>query len=183
MKSSRAGMSLFELLIVMMIIGIVYSVAMFTMDKKEIAKTDISLLSLKKNLSALEHTGTIKLICDLSGNECRVTAQNNKSETKIKLLSDGKIRRYGIDRFGDLYPMDPSIVHANSKTEQASFTYTLYADGTTTALIVKDDKNFYLYTPLDRDAPFVTDSEEELKNVLYNEAHYPLKRDDYYAVP
>jgi len=167
----------------MMIIGIVYSVAMFTMDKKEVTKTDISLLSLKKNLSAFEHTGTIKMVCDLSGRECRVTTQNNKSVTKIKLLSHGNITRYGIDRFGELYPMDPSIIHTNSTTEQASFTYTFYADGTTTALILKDDKNFYLYTPLGGDAPFVTDSEEELKNVLYNEAHYPLKRDDYYAMP
>jgi prepilin-type N-terminal cleavage/methylation domain-containing protein len=183
MKYARAGMSLFELLVVMTIIGVVYSVAIFSLDKKEIMKTDTTLLNLKKNLSAFGHTGKIQMICDLEGKECRVVTENDKIASKLKLISEGKVTRYGIDRFGELYPMDPTIVHANSKTEQASFTYTLYPDGTATALILKDDKNFYLYTPLGDELPFVTDSEEALKDFLYNEAHYPLKMDDYYAMP
>ena len=54
---SRRGMTLFELLIVMMIVGIVYSISIISLNKEKISASTMNLSNLKSTLLALEHTG------------------------------------------------------------------------------------------------------------------------------
>lgn len=183
MKNGRSGMTLFELLVVMSIVGIVYSIGIFAMDKKDFTTSDISLPTLKKALSALEHTGKITLFCHSGCDECTVLTDHGKNTLSVRLRSSGEITRYGFDRFGELHPLGPVVTRVHGKMEEGCFAYSLYPDGTSSPLIVKEANRFYAYTPLGGDVPFVTDSEEALKDYIHDEKRYPLTSDGYYAAP
>jgi prepilin-type N-terminal cleavage/methylation domain-containing protein len=180
MNTIRTGMTLIELLIVMIIIGIVYSIGMFTVAKNKIIPTAITLDNLQKNLAALDHEGKITLSCNLQSDECTLET-NKETITGIHLNTKGKITRYGFNREGELYPLGPIITHINGKTELSAFSYALNADRIASWLLLKQNDMYYLYTPLYGDKPFITTDEDSVKNMLYNETIYPIKSDSYYA--
>ena len=181
MKMSRAGMSLFELLIVMTIIGIVYSIGIFMIKKEKVTAPVLSLTTLKTTLSALSHPGEIRLFCDDSAQECRVSSSDGKLLTTAHLQSTGAIKRYGFNRFGELQLWGNVVAQSEGKLTQGCFEMSLYPDGTTTPLILKNNNTFYVYTPLGEDKPYISKSEEKVRQFLFNEALYPLRGDDTYG--
>lgn len=174
-------MTLFELLIVMMIVGIVYSISIITLNKEKISASTLDLSNLKSTLLALEHTGEIRLICDPSCQECRVWSGDDTVIANMHLESDGEIQRYGFDRYGELKPMGKTLTHTQGSLHQSCFQYTLSPDSTSSFLILKDNTAFYGYTPLQDDKPLIANDPESLKRLIFDENHYPLKEDDYYA--
>lgn len=181
MKKSRAGMSLFEILIVMTIIGIVYSIGMVTLKKEKANSTVLSLSTLKTTLMAFSQPGEIRLLCEASCRECRVFSSDGKRLITAFLQSDGSIKRYGFNRFGELEEWGNVIARSEGKMTQGCFELLLYPDGTITPLILKNNNTFYVYTPLGDDKPYTTKSEEKVRQWLFNEALYPLKGDDAYG--
>lgn len=180
MSTRRKGMTLFELLVVMTIMGIVYSIAIFVVKKEDISTTNITLLTLKKRLLEMEPSGKIEIFCYQGCRECLVKKAETNTMSKIKLETTEEIINYSLDRFGELYPRANVISHISGKTEQGCFSYSLNLDGTSSFLLLKEGENFYLYTPMGGETPFVTQSEAVLKEFLHNESIYPLKSDEYY---
>lgn len=174
-------MTLFELLIVMIIVGIVYSIGLFAINKKKSASSTIKATELKSALRALDHEKKIRLICDNSCHECRVLDTRDSVVASIRLSSDGPLQRYGFDRLGELRPLGKTVTNIENKLSQECFEFTLHPDGTSSSLILKDNASYYLYTPLQGEKPFITDSAETLRLHLYNELHYPLKSERYYV--
>lgn len=182
MKSARNAMTLFELLIVVTIIGIVYSVGLFTLKKEKISAPTMNVATLKTTLLALSQSNEIRLYCDVTCHDCRVLTPDNKVLTNLHLRSDNPVARYGFDRFGELKELGKAVVKLNSTLTQGCFEMTLYPDGAVTPLILKQYNKFYAYTPMGGDKPYVTRSEDELRKFIFNEALYPLKSDDYYGI-
>ena len=77
--------------------------------------------------------------------------------------------------------MKNTITNTQGSLEQSCFEYTLYPDGTSSFLILKDNNAFYAYTPLQDDKPLIANNPESLTRLIFDETHYPLKEDDYYA--
>jgi len=178
---SRKGMTLFELLVVMMIVGIVYSISIFTLNKEKVSASTMNLSNLKSTLLALEHTGEIRLICDTLCQECRVWSGDDTVIANMHLESDGSVQRYGFDRYGELKPMGDMLTHTQGALHQSCFEYTLHPDSTSSFLILRDNNAFYAYTPLQDNKPLIAASAESLALQLFDEEHYPLRDDDYYA--
>lgn len=174
-------MTLFELLIVMTIIGIVYSIGVFTLSKEKVTASTMTLMTLKPTLGALAQSGKTRIVCDLSCSECRVWSADETPLSTVRLKSEGAIERYGFDRFGELKKLGYPLTRTEGKLRQACFEYTLYPDGTATSLILKSDNKYYAYTPLGEEKPYVTGSEEALRNFIFNASNYPVRGDDYYA--
>lgn len=181
MKISRAGMSLFELLIVMTIMGIVMTIGIFTLKKEKATPAVLSLPTLKTTLMAFSQPGEVRLLCDASCKECRVLSNEGKLLTTAHLQSDGTIKRYGFNRFGELQGWGNVIAQSEGKMTQGCFEMSLRPDGTITPLILKNNNTFYVYTPLGDDKPYITKSEDKVRQWLFNEALYPLKGDDAYG--
>ncbi|MGE4473260.1 MAG: Tfp pilus assembly protein FimT/FimU [Sulfuricurvum sp.] len=179
MRSARRGMSLFELLIVMTIVGIVYSIGIFSIKAEKVTSSNISLNGIKKALLALDYNGKLRLLCDNECESCRIYTGETQSSSILKLPAHQSIQRYGFNRFGDLEPLEAVVSDEKDKMVQGCFEYTLYPDGTSTFLLLRSGGTFYLYTPLGGDEPFVTQSEERLKEELFSAARYPLNSDDY----
>lgn len=180
-KTSRYGMTLFELLIVMTIIGIVYSVGLFALKKEKINTATITVSTLKTTLLALSLSSEIRLYCDNTCQDCKVYTAENKLLTQLHLSSNNTIVRYGFDRFGELQELGKIVTKVDGTLHQGCFEMTLYPDGTVTPLILKQQDKFYAYTPLGADKPYITKNEEDLRKFIFNETLYPLKSDDYYG--
>lgn len=177
------GMSLLELLIVITIVGIVYAMGSFAIGKHSFNSTSTTLQNLKKNLLAIEHNGSMKLVCDTECTHCNLLDNHGNILTSITLSMKESVKRYGFDRNGDLRAMGAVVTQTKEGMEEACFTYSLHADTTSSLLLLKSGETFYLYTPLAQSTPFTTTSEEALRNYYYNEEHYPMKSDEYYAAP
>lgn len=181
MKTSRNGMTLFELLIIVTIIGIVYSVGLFTMKKEKLNTATMNVSTLKTTLLALSQSSEIRLHCDVACHNCSVVSADDKVLTTLHLQSDNEITRYGFDRFGELNKLGNVVTNINGTLRQGCFEMTLYPDGTVTPLILKKHDTFYAYTPMGSNKPYVTKNEEALRKFIFNETFYPLKGDDYYG--
>lgn len=174
-------MSLFELLIVMIIVGVVYSIGLFTIDREKGASSSIKASELKSALTALDHSKKIRLVCDASCHQCRVLDARDSVIASIRLSSDGPLQRYGFDRLGELRPLGKTLASIDNKLSMECFEFTLYPDGTSSPLILKDNSSYYLYTPLQGEKSFITSSAETLRLHLFDELRYPLKSEQYYV--
>lgn len=181
MKTSRSGMTLFELLVVMTIVGVVYSIGIFTLKKERATASRTTLSSLKSSLSALSQPTKVRLVCDLSCKECRIWSADETALGKVHIQAEGAIERYGFDRFGELKKYGNVVTKTEGNLHQECFEYTLYPDGSTSPLLLKNKDRFYLYTPLGGDKPYIARNEEALKAFLFDQNRYPMKSDDYYA--
>lgn len=181
MKTFRRGMTLFELLIVMIIVGIVYSIGIFTLKKEKVTATTMSISTLKTTLLALGQSREIRMFCDVPAQECRVFSMDNKLLTTLHLQSSETIQRYGFDRFGELQRLGNVVARTEDGLEQGCFEMSLRPDGSVTPVILKSNNKFYAYTPIGEDKPYIADSEEALRNFLFNESNYPLRGDDVYG--
>lgn len=181
MGKMRGGMTLFELLVVMTIVGIVYSIGIFTLSKEKATASTMSLMTLKSTLGAFSQSGKTRIVCDLSCRECRVWSADETPLATVHLKSEKSIERYGFDRFGELKKLGAALTRTEGALRQACFEYTLYPDGTATPLILKSDNKYYAYTPLGGEKPYVAGSDEALRRFIFNESNYPLRGDDYYA--
>lgn len=181
MKTFRGGMTLFELLIVMTVIGIVYSIGLFTLKKEKVTVSSMNVMNIKSTLASLEHSGEIRMVCGESCQECRVYSVDDTLLATFRFQSDGTPMRYGFDQFGELKPLGAIVTRTGGELRQGCFEVSLHPDGTLSPLILKSKQTFYGYTPLGEDKPFVAKSEDALRQLLFNEANAPLKLDDYYG--
>lgn len=174
-------MTLFELLIVIMIVGIVYSLGLFTVQKERVASTTVPLSDIKTSLTAMEHSGTIRLVCDSSCRDCRILDAKQSPIGYLRLQSEGFPKRYAFDRYGELRPIGTPIIRTDKGLEEACFDFTLFPDGTSSSLILKDNDSFYAYTPLTDQKPYITGSTDALRRFVFDEHRYPMKQDDVYG--
>lgn len=181
MKTSRAGMTLFELLVVMTIIGIVYSVGIFTLKKEKVTAATMNVSTLKTTLLALSQSNEIRMLCTISCQECQVFSKEGKVLTTARLKSNGTILRYGFNRFGELRAWGNVVGQTGGVLSQGCFEMSLHPDGSVSPLILKNNNKFYAYTPLGGDKPYIAVSEEALRKFIFNETLYPLRGDDTYG--
>lgn len=71
---------------------------------------------------------------------------------------------------------------SEGKLTQGCFEVSLSPAGVITPLILKNNNTFYVYTPLGDNKPYMSTSDEEVRKFIFNESHYPLKRDEFYGV-
>ncbi|MDP3119449.1 MAG: hypothetical protein Q8N01_03400 [Sulfuricurvum sp.] len=181
MKPWRSAMSLFELIIVVIIVGVVYSLAIFTLKKENAIPSTMSLSSIKTTLLSFSQQSPITMTCDVSCEKCRIFDHNSNILTTLTLVSDAPIHRYGFNRLGELQRWGSAVIPRAGTLTEECFELTLSPDGVITPLILKSDNTFYVYTPLGDNKPYISSSEEEVRNYLFDESSYPLNGDDFYG--
>jgi len=180
-KTFRGGMTLFELLVVMTIVGIVYSIGIFTLKKEKVTASTMNISTLKTTLLSLSQSNEIRMFCDTSCSKCRVFSNEGKVIRVLNLHSKETIRRYGFNRFGELKLLGNTVAQTEEGLKQGCFEMSLRPDGSVTPLILKNNNNFYAYTPIGGDKPYVAGNEGALRNFFFNESLYPLRGDDSYG--
>lgn len=95
----RSAFTLIELLIVIVIMGVIYTLAISNFSKLTDKSNTLRLDTLKEYLASLKYDKTAELLCLDDCSECDVYLDGNKTE-KIEGLLDKSVRVY---RYEDLY--------------------------------------------------------------------------------
>jgi len=161
-KTSRA-FTLFELMIVVLIIGIVYALVLGRMNPKQYMKI-VTLDSLRDTMTAHHREGQrVDLILY---ENCRKSAlfvngeYQEKMHINIKPEMFEKAEVYKSDPFGHARKITfpPQII--GDKLEPVCFRYTIFPNGSGSNYIIRQKDKYYVFPPYFEDVN-VTDSMEE----------------------
>lgn len=179
----RHGISLIELLIVLLIIGAVSSVALFALKRSSVASPPLNLSTLKTILINSSEGSQATLVCDSDCKTCEIRFDASDKRLPLTLQNEGEIFRYAFDRNGDLRPTGRPIIADSEGFKEGCFSMSVSSDGIISPLILKNGQTFYAYTPLGGDTPTVSRSEESIRDLFYDEALMPLRNGSYYGAP
>jgi len=157
----RKAFSLIELLIVVVIIGIVYSLSLDSI-KSLTEKKQFSLKDLKNYMKSIPYTEKVKIVC-LKGNEkCTIYVDSEKYEER-KLFSDENIETYRYDFSYGMVKLEMD--------EDSYFSYTMDKNGAGQQIFVKYQNRVYDFTTYLGNIPIYNSLEEaqSSKEILIQE--------------
>jgi len=133
----RRGFSLIELMIVIVIIGVVYSMALSRIKAPKVQEVQPSFLTLKEYLLSFSKKGSsVELLCKKSCDTCALYSNGQKIED-VKSFFDASVEFYRYDFFlGDVM-----------LNRESCFDFTVDADGVSDQVIIVYKGKAYDYTP------------------------------------
>ena len=165
MKQTKKAFTLFELMVVVMIIGIVYALVLGRLDPKQHMK--IVKLDSLRDIMMQRHKDGQKLDLVLYGN-CKKSALllngEWQEEMKINLKPEmfQNITVYKSDPFGHerKITFTPEII--DDRLEPVCFRYTVYPNGSGSNYIIAQKEKFYVFPPYFEDVNVSESLEEAL---------------------
>lgn len=140
------GFTLFELLIVIILIGLIYGLFVSSLHNKEIKSDAISLLSMKKTLSQQTFKNKSEIICLEPCKECFIYNDNEKSEVKPFSLFKTPPKVYKKDYYGRLEQREFLPLFTKEDLQQdICFRFSLFNNGSSSHYIVEADEKFYVF--------------------------------------
>lgn len=174
MKSVESnGFTLVELLVVLLIIGLVYSLALNTLYGQKYIKKSKDLRSYLEPFKEKEHDEVSYVVyddCTKSG----VEINGVLLEKTIKKNNAGKYEAYDLDRYGRLTKIFFSPMKYKDRVYDVCFRYTLYSNGASSGYIVKNGGIYIVYFPY-FEKPKRTDSEKRAIALFARKELLPLE--------
>ncbi|MDB2562095.1 type II secretion system GspH family protein [Sulfurimonas sp.] len=142
----RQAFSLIELLIVIMIIGIVYTLVIGNFNRVAEEKTQLSLENLKENLLSLKYEKSAKLLCLDDCSTCEILLDGEVQKT-IEDLLDENIRMYRYDTLYGYTEIEQEVYFNTEDIEEdVCFSYEVDKAGVGTQVLVEFKEKFYDYS-------------------------------------
>lgn len=155
---NRKAFTLFELMVVVMIIGVVYALVLGSFDPKKSLKI-VTLQHLKEVLTPYWTKGLqLELVVY---DRCRESTLviNGEIQEEIEINIDSKlfkdIKVYKQDRYNGEREITFSPILVDRKLYKTCFRFTLFPNGSNTSYIIKSGKKYYSYFPYFEE-PYVT---------------------------
>jgi prepilin-type N-terminal cleavage/methylation domain-containing protein len=159
----RKAFTLFELMVVVMIIGVVYALVLGSFDPKK----SIKVITLKDIRSALSPHWTKGKKIDLYiYDRCKKSALfiNDEIKDDIKVNIDSNlfknIKVYKTAVTGDRREIKFTPVIIDNRVKKVCFQYTIFPNGSSSSYIIKSGKNYYVYFPYFENTYVTTDFDE-----------------------
>lgn len=171
MYQNKKAFTLFELMIVVMIIGIVYALVLGRMDPKQHMKI-LKLDSLRETLTQKHKEGQ-KFELVLYDN-CKKSAlfinEELQEELKIEIKPEmfENLTVYKSDPFGHERKIDFQPVIIEEKLHPVCFRYTVFPNGSSSNYIVMQKNKYYIFPPYFEDIN-VTETLEEALTLFTHE--------------
>ena len=147
---NRKAFTLFELMVVVMIIGVVYALVLGSFDPKKTVKV-INLKYIKDALTPYWQKGVkVELVIY---DKCKKSALLINGEPKEDVELDMNmdmfkgIKAYKLDRHNGERDIEFTPIQIDNKLYKTCFNFTLFPNGSNTSFIAKSGKKFYLYRP------------------------------------
>ena len=132
-----------ELLIVIMIIGIVYTLAVNSFTKLSDKKSRVTLLNLKEYLHSFPHLKSVELLCLDDCSSCDVFVDDNKSATIDNFLNE-KVTTYRYEfLYGYTEAQKEVYFNVDDVEEDVCFSYAIKKNGVGDQVLVEFEKKFY----------------------------------------
>ncbi len=177
---NKKAFTFLELIIVIIIIGLVYSIAISNLKNSQktqkINLEDLreSLLKYQKNSQKLQYT--------IYGKECEnsrlIINGSQDSNQSLILDRDKDMEVFKTDRYGELRKIEYPNEIIDKKEQKVCLKYTLYPNSSGSSYIVFYKNRYYVFHPYFEKTKIFDEKEEALKNFLHNEL-YPKGSDDY----
>lgn len=139
-----------ELLIVVLIIGVVYTLAVSNFQNINGTSSHVSLENLKSYLNSIKHKKSVKLLCLENCESCSVLIDGKESEKydeTFKNFLDDSVEVYRYELLGGVFEK-PHEVYLNSEDieESVCFSYSVDDRGIGDQVFVKYKEKVYDYS-------------------------------------
>lgn len=146
----KKAFSLIELLIVVLIVGIVYTLAISGFESLKEGKAKPSLLNLKTYLSKVEHKNEVKLICLDGCESCFVLVDgeiNQEFSSEFDGFLDSSVKTYLFNvNTGLQSKADSVFFNSEDVSENICFSFSVDKKGVSDQVIVEYKDDVYDFT-------------------------------------
>ncbi len=176
-KHNRGAFSLIELLIVILIIGVVYTLAVSNIQSLKDDKVKPNLLNLKNYLTSLSYESSVKLMCLDKCNDCSIYIDeklNKEYSSEFDNFLDSSVKTYRYDfNLGMINLKNKIYFNLRDSEEEICFSYEVDKKGVGTQVIVEYKGYIYDFTQYFTDTmryyslnDVITVKEEQIQKVL-----------------
>ena len=162
----RRAFSLIELLIVVVIIGVVYSLSVSSFSKVNDAVFKLNLGNLKEYLQSIEHQKSVKILCLDECSSCEIYVDGTKYEEasgKLDNFLDESVRVYTYDfSYGTQLKQKDIYFNEEDVEEEVCFSYEVDAKGVGEQVYVKFQESVYDFSTYFTPTPKYTSLDEAL---------------------
>lgn len=136
----RKAFTLIELMLVVLIIGLVYSLALSSLQKVGKGEVKLSLENLETSLLEYHNNNHVEYVCIDRCERCYLFVDSKEIKT-LESVVNNDVRLYRFDVvYGSRELELPAYFNADNQEEQACFRYEIFADGSRTEMMVETDK-------------------------------------------
>ncbi|MEN4045222.1 type II secretion system protein [Sulfurimonas sp. NWX367] len=160
----KKAFTLIELMIVIVIMGVVYTLVIGSFKKLSEKSTNLSLKNLKEFLQSYPHKESAKFVCLDNCKNCFVLIDGKKQDIRIKNFLDESVQVYRYDfDLGAMQKENTGYFNQENIEENVCFSYEVDGDGVGDQVLVEYKNNVYDFTPY-FEPPQVYSSVEEAVN-------------------
>jgi prepilin-type N-terminal cleavage/methylation domain-containing protein len=161
----RTAFTLFELMVVVIIIGVIYALVLGNFNmKNRIAVPKVK--DIKRSLSTHWKRGSridFYIYDDCSKSTLKINGEVKEDiESDIDLKLFKNIEVYKTSKHGESEELEFPPLLLNNRLHDVCFQYTIFPNGSSSSYMVKIDKTFYIFYPMFEDA-MIIDSLSEAK--------------------
>jgi len=140
----RRAFSLIELLIVIVLIGVIYTFALQGLDKVKEEKFSLTLVTLKEYLKSFIYENNVKLLCLERCERCYIYIDEKRDKNTIEnfLNENVKIYRYEFS-YGYVEDKPDVYFNENGAEEDVCFSYEIDKIGIGNQILVEYEGDFY----------------------------------------
>ena len=168
----KSAFTLFELIIVVALIGIIYSIVLSNFNLKK----DVKISSLKDIKTILmQYWERGKEIDFILYNECKDSALivndeiNESFKPKINLREFQSIEAYKVDESGNLKQIDFAPIVIEDKVIKPCFKFSIYKNGANSNYIIKQNEKYLIFFPYFKDVNITEDESEAIKQFNFDQ--------------
>ena len=142
--ASKSSFTLFELLIVILIISIIYGIFIEKISSKDAATKREGIEGIVKLLATFDFNQSASFVCTKECKECFIEIDGKKKESIEPFFQTIKV--YDFDINGILSPIKfTPIFDKNGNPQEVCLRLSLYPNGSHSSYIVEDGDRFYVF--------------------------------------
>ena len=180
MKSAlrNRAFTLFELIIVVILIGLIYGVFVNKLSTRSTQKSEISLKEVREFLNDFAFKQSVQIVCENDSQECSIYIDDKKTEQTIKLFKSKPVV-YTLDETGrpKIIKFSP-VFEKEGKIKDVFFKFKIFKNGSGDSYIVESEDIFYVFKAIEK-KPYVLTRFDEATEQLDHIKILPILVSDY----
>jgi prepilin-type N-terminal cleavage/methylation domain-containing protein len=178
--SNSKAFTLFELLIVVLLISVLYGIFVHKLTRAPQAKTDqLTLMNLKSFLLKIPFKRKIEVLCLEPCKECNIYIDGKKAKSDSFSLFKSIPNIYSLDKFGQARTISfLPLIDKNGAMNNVCFKYSLLNNKSSSYYALEDDGKYYLFDPYMKDVK-MTKSFSDVSLFFDDSKLLPSDRRDY----
>ncbi|MDK9692636.1 MAG: type II secretion system GspH family protein [Sulfurimonas sp.] len=144
---NRGAFSLIELMIVVMIMGVVYTLSINGLQRSSSGAANVTLSNLKEYMRSLEYKKSVKILCLDECKRCDILVDGAKHESMENFL-DKSVKTYRYDFLQGVHEVayEP-FFNKDDKEEKVCFSYTIDKNWVGEQVLVEYKNRVYDFSP------------------------------------